>query len=194
MPAHTRNSRQAPRVAVNLSPIQFEGDELVGVVTSALTFAGLPARRLELEITETVLLRDAEHTRAQLDQLRALGVRICLDDFGTGYSSLSYLHMFSFDKIKIDRSFVCDLPARESAAAIVGAIASIGASLRLSTTAEGVETDEQLAAVRANGCTEAQGYLLGRPTPSSRDRIAATKDRVSGHSMGKRSALEDPTV
>lgn len=151
------------RVAVNLSPVQFEGDGLVPAVTSALSFAGLPARRLELEVTESVLLRDAEHTRTQLEELRALGVRICLDDFGTGYSSLSYLHKFPFDKIKIDKSFVCDLPGRDSAAAIVGAIAGIGASLRLSTTAEGVETEDQLAAVRASGCTEAQGYLLGRP-------------------------------
>ena len=153
------------RLAVNLSPVQFHGGGLVETVTEALAAAGFPAGRLELEITEQVLLRQDEATLAQLRRLRALGARVCLDDFGVGYSSLSTLHGFPFDKIKIDQSFIRDLPQQDSARAIVRAIAGLGATLGMATTAEGVETPGQLEAVRAFGCTEVQGYLFSRPRP-----------------------------
>jgi len=159
------------KVAINLSPVQFKRGRLVEVVMSALASSGLPAHRLELEITESVLLEENEANLATLHQLRALGVRICLDDFGTGYSSLSYLRSFPFDKIKIDRSFVGAMIENAECTAIVRAIASLGASLGITTTAEGVETHEQLEQVRARGCTEVQGFLLSRPRPA--DEIAS---------------------
>src|SRR5262249_44133689 len=121
---------------------------------------------LKLEITETVLLQDSQGTLATLHQLRDLGVRISMDDFGTGYSSLSYLRSFPFDKIKIDSSFVRELTARGDSMAIVRAVTGLGTSMGISTTAEGVETGEQLALLRAEGCTEVQGYLLSSPRPS----------------------------
>jgi len=130
-----------------------------------LQASGLAASRLELEITESVLLHNTEGTVAALHALRAVGIRIAMDDFGTGYSSLSYLNSFPFDKIKIDRSFVQDAEGRASAGAIVRAIAGLGASLGIATTAEGVETQAQMAALRRDGCTEAQGYLISRPVP-----------------------------
>jgi diguanylate cyclase (GGDEF)-like protein len=169
------------KVAINLSAKQFKSRHLVETVFSALAACGLPARRLELEITESVLLQNNEATLATLHQLRALGVRIALDDFGTGYSSLSYLRSFPFDKIKIDRCFVSDLSeSREDARAIVRAVASLGISLGIATTAEGVETEEQLARVREEGCTEMQGYLFSPPRPLAEvhslflDRLAAS--------------------
>ncbi|MES1149468.1 MAG: EAL domain-containing protein, partial [Bradyrhizobium guangdongense] len=131
-------------VAVNLSPVQFKSPNLVGSVVEALTLSGLDARRLELEITESVLLQNSESTLTTLHELRALGVRISLDDFGTGYSSLSYLRSFPFDKIKIDRSFVQELSTREDSMAIVRAVTGLGRSLGIATTAEGVENDAQL--------------------------------------------------
>jgi diguanylate cyclase (GGDEF)-like protein/PAS domain S-box-containing protein len=155
------------RVAVNLSPVQFKGRGLVATVASALATAGLSPHRLELEITEAVLLRDDEATIATLHQLRALGVRISMDDFGTGYSSLSYLRSFPFDKIKIDRSFIADLDRNRDSAAIVRAVAGLGLSLGIETTAEGVETAEQLELVRRDGCTEVQGYFFSRPRPAA---------------------------
>jgi diguanylate cyclase (GGDEF)-like protein len=151
------------KVAVNLSPAQFKSRGLVAMVASALAVAGLAANRLELEITEAVLLRDDEMTLAMLHQLRALGVRISMDDFGTGYSSLSYLRSFPFDKIKIDRSFIADLDRGKDSAAIIRAIAGLGASLGIETTAEGVETAEQFERVRRDGCTEIQGYYFSPP-------------------------------
>ena len=154
-------------VAVNLSAVQFRSPHLVETISGALAAAALSAARLELEITETVLLHDGPGTLAVLHGLHALGMRIALDDFGTGYSSLSQLHSFPFDKIKIDRMFVRDLLDRASSAAIVRAIAGLGASLGIETTAEGVETAEQLARLRCEGCTEAQGYLISRPMPAS---------------------------
>ncbi len=150
-------------VAVNLSPAQFRGSSLVQTVLSALEESGLSPRRLELEITETALLVDNEHTIATLNQLRALGVRIAMDDFGTGYSSLSYLRSFPFDKIKIDRSFIKDLCEKPDCAAIVRAVTGLAAALGMATTAEGVETIEQLRRIREQGCTEVQGYYFGRP-------------------------------
>jgi EAL domain-containing protein (putative c-di-GMP-specific phosphodiesterase class I) len=136
-------------------------------VVSALGASGLPASRLELEITEAVMLQDTETTLATLAQLKGLGVRISMDDFGTGYSSLSYLRKFPFDKIKIDQSFIRDLSTRPESMAIIRAIAGLGAALGIATTAEGVETEDQLRVVRAEGCTQVQGYLLGRPQPAS---------------------------
>ncbi|HZT48216.1 MAG TPA: bifunctional diguanylate cyclase/phosphodiesterase, partial [Hyphomicrobiaceae bacterium] len=153
-------------VAINLSANQFKSGNLVQAVFSALAASGLAAARLELEITESVLLQNDETTRAMLHQLRSLGVRIALDDFGTGYSSLSYLRSFPFDKIKIDRCFVADLVDEdEDAVAILRAVAGLGLSLGIPTTAEGVETEEQLQKVRAEGCTEMQGYLFSPPRP-----------------------------
>ena len=154
-------------VAVNLSPVQFRARGLVALVTNALAEAGLPPQRLELEVTETALLDDSEATVSILHQLRTLGVRISLDDFGVGYSSLSYLRKFPFDCIKIDRSFVGTLVESPESVAIVRTIASLGAVLGVETTAEGVETIEQLDFVRECGCTAVQGYYFGRPCPAS---------------------------
>jgi diguanylate cyclase (GGDEF)-like protein len=155
------------KVAVNLSPVQFRNRGLVTTVTQALAAARLAPSRLELEITEAVLLQDDETIVSMLHQLRALGVRISMDDFGTGYSSLSYLRSFPFDKIKIDRSFIKDIDRSRDSAVIIKAIASLGQSLGIETTAEGIETDEQLEIVRRAGCTEMQGYLASRPVAAS---------------------------
>jgi diguanylate cyclase (GGDEF)-like protein len=154
------------KVAINLSASQFKSRNLVETVFSALAASRLPGPRLELEITESVLLQNNDATLATLHQLRALGVRIAMDDFGTGYSSLSYLRSFPFDKIKIDRCFVADLSGEsEDALAILRAVAGLGRSLGIATTAEGVETKEQLERVREEGCTEMQGYFFSRPRP-----------------------------
>ncbi|RXG97621.1 EAL domain-containing protein [Bradyrhizobium zhanjiangense] len=154
-------------VAVNLSPVQFKSPNLIASVTEALAASGLDARRLELEITESVLLQNSEATLTTLHELRAMGVRISLDDFGTGYSSLSYLRSFPFDKIKIDRSFVSELATREDSMAIIRAVTGLGRSLGIVTTAEGVENDAQLELLRREGCTQAQGYLFSKPRPAS---------------------------
>jgi diguanylate cyclase (GGDEF)-like protein len=151
------------KVAVNLSPVQFKAKNLVGSVFHALSMSGLVAERLELEITESVLLENTEAALVMLHQLRALGVGIAMDDFGTGYSSLSYLQRFPFDKIKVDRSFVRGLGHTASSTAVLRAVASLGASLCLTTTAEGVETEEQLLAVKAEGISQIQGYLVSPP-------------------------------
>ena len=153
------------RVAVNLSPNQFKNPDLAHSVFRALARSKLAAQRLELEITETVLLQDSETTLATLHQLRNMGVRISMDDFGTGYSSLSYLRSFPFDKIKIDQSFIRDLATRDDSAVIVRAVTTIGNSLGISTTAEGVEDGSQFQRLKDEGCTEAQGFYLGRPLP-----------------------------
>ena len=153
-------------IAVNLSPVQFGSRTLVLSVISALGASGLPASRLELEITETVLLQDSVATLQTLHQLRELGVRIAMDDFGTGYSSLSYLRTFPFDKIKIDRSFVGELGKDNDGLAIVRAIAGLGTSLGMITTAEGVETREQLEMLRTEGCSQVQGYFFSPPRPA----------------------------
>ncbi|MET4386763.1 diguanylate cyclase (GGDEF)-like protein [Bradyrhizobium sp. F1.4.3] len=154
-------------IAVNLSPVQFQSRGLVAMVTSALAEAGLPPQRLELEVTETALLDDSEATIEILHQLRSLGVHVSLDDFGVGYSSLSYLRKFPFDRIKIDRSFVGTLGESPESVAIVRTIASLGSVLGVETTAEGVETVEQLDFVRECGCTAVQGYYFGRPCPAA---------------------------
>jgi diguanylate cyclase (GGDEF)-like protein len=155
------------KVAVNLSPVQFKSRNLVQAVLTALAYSRLPPERLELEITETVLLGDTDANLATLHQLRKLGVHISMDDFGTGYSSLSYLRSFPFDKIKIDQSFVRELTERPDCMAIVRAVAGLGTSLGITTTAEGVETQEQFDRLCAEGCTEMQGYLFSPPRPAS---------------------------
>ncbi|KRA47919.1 putative bifunctional diguanylate cyclase/phosphodiesterase [Devosia sp. Root635] len=155
------------RVAVNLSPIQFKSRDLLGLVKSALSEARIPATRLELEITESLLLAENDTNLKVLHDLRAMGVRISMDDFGTGYSSLSYLRSFPFDKIKIDRSFMRDLTSRGDSQAIIKAVIGLGQSLGMSTTAEGVETEEQLEMVRAQGASEVQGFLFSPPLPAA---------------------------
>nr|WP_295462683.1 EAL domain-containing protein [Mesorhizobium sp.] len=154
-------------IAVNLSPAQFKSRNLVSAVHKALESSGLPAGRLELEITELVLLQDNEGAFTVLHQLRNLGIRIAMDDFGTGYSSLGYLRSFPFDKIKIDQSFIQDLPHREESLAIVRAVVGLGSSLGITTTAEGVETQEQLTSLSSEGCTEFQGFLFSEPLPAT---------------------------
>ena len=157
------DGRDDVKVAVNLSPIQLMNENLVPVIVGALASSGLPAHRLEIEITESVLLQNTELTLATLHRLRELGVKISMDDFGTGYSSLSYLRSFPFDKIKIDRCFISGLADGEDARAIVRAIAGLARNLGIMTTAEGVETQQQLEQVRFLGCTEMQGYLFSPP-------------------------------
>jgi diguanylate cyclase (GGDEF)-like protein len=155
------------RIAVNLSPTQLRDRGFIAKVKRTLADTGLPPWRLELEITERVLMQKDEGVLATLHQLRACGIRIALDDFGTGYSSLNYLRSFPFDRIKIDRSFTADTHRTHGGEAIVRAIATLGANLGIETTAEGVETSEQLDAMRRAGCTEVQGFLLSRPRPAS---------------------------
>jgi diguanylate cyclase (GGDEF)-like protein/PAS domain S-box-containing protein len=157
------------RLAVNVSPVQLKSPTLALRIASALAAPGLAPDRLEIEITEAVLIRDDESALKILHQLRDVGVRIALDDFGTGYSSLSYLKRFPFDKIKIDRCFVSDIEAGSSSA-IVQAVVSIAAASNMTTTAEGVETDHQQDVLRALGCTEMQGYLFSAPKPAAEVR------------------------
>ncbi|MBN9316703.1 MAG: EAL domain-containing protein [Devosia sp.] len=166
------------RVAVNLSAVQFKNKRLFETVEAALRETGLSPARLELEITESLLLSDNEPTLKTLHRLRALGVRISMDDFGTGYSSLSYLRSFPFDKIKIDRSFMRDLKSKGDSLAIIKAVIGLGHSLGMSTTAEGIETEEQLDAVRAQGCNEVQGFLFSPPVSASKvTELLAAEDR-----------------
>ncbi len=155
------------RLSVNVSPVQFRNQGLALIIASALAESGLPARRLELEITEAVLMRDDAVALAILEQLQQLGVRIALDDFGTGYSSLSYLQRFPFDKIKIDRCFIEDIAKPGGSLSIVQAIVALARARNMTTTAEGVETPAQLEMLRACGCTELQGYLVCPPRPAS---------------------------
>ncbi|RXH12905.1 bifunctional diguanylate cyclase/phosphodiesterase [Bradyrhizobium guangzhouense] len=156
------------RLAVNVSPVQFKSGTLALKIMAALAASNLPASRLELEITEAVLIRDDDTALAILHQLRAIGVRIALDDFGTGYSSLSYLHRFPFDKIKIDRCFVNDIAGPDGSASIVQAVVNLASARRMATTAEGVETEEQQRLLRTLGCTEMQGYLFSAARPADK--------------------------
>ncbi len=172
LPAHLK-------VAVNLSPLQLAASDVVERVAQALAATGLAPARLELEITETALLANDRHTLEALGRLRALGARTVLDDFGTGYSSLSHLRLFPLDKIKIDRSFVQDMAVRPDSAAIVTALAGLARELGMDTTAEGVETAEQLALVRRAGCTQVQGYLLGKPQPLLAATLTAATPRAA---------------
>ena len=170
-------------VAVNLSPAQFRNGKLVATVASALAGSGLAPRRLEVEITEGLLLTDSAANIGMLHALRDLGVRIAMDDFGTGYSSLNYLRSFPFDRIKIDRSFVSGDPAAGAGngMAIVRAVASLGAALGIATVAEGVETAEQMDRIRQEGCTDVQGYLISRPVSADaiRDLFARQSNAES---------------
>ena len=178
------------KVAVNLSPVQFQNSGLVATVQQALLVSELSPSRLELEITESALLQDSQTVLAMLHELGALGLRIALDDFGTGYSSLSYLRSFPFSKLKIDQSFIKDIAFRPDCEAIVRSVNGLATTLGMTTTAEGVETDEQLERLRQVGCTEVQGFLFDRPRPVSEierwfpsSRTAATSDvshRVGG--------------
>jgi diguanylate cyclase (GGDEF)-like protein len=168
-------------VSVNLSPLQFAKGNLVSTVVSALASSGLPGSRLELEITESVLLEKSERNISILNQLRSLGIRISMDDFGTGYSSIGYLRSFPFDKIKIDQSFVRDLLVDEGSLAIVRAIAGLGVSFGIITTAEGVETEEQMRCLNLEGCTEVQGYFFSKPVPA--DEIAELLKSLAGREM-----------
>jgi diguanylate cyclase (GGDEF)-like protein/PAS domain S-box-containing protein len=154
------------RVAINISAVQFRNPGLLQVIIGALATSGLDPTRLEIEITETVLLQNKDTTLAVLHQLRALGVRIALDDFGTGYSSLTYLQCFPFDKIKIDRSFVKDITENTGSLNIVRAVAALASGMGMTATAEGVETREQLDSITSEGCTEMQGFLFSRPLPA----------------------------
>ena len=163
------------RVSVNVSPLQFRDRSLPGTILAALTRSGLSPQRLELEVTETVLIDDADAALDILRQIRAMGVRVALDDFGTGYSSLSYLRRFPFDKIKIDRSFVQDLTSRDDNRVIVQAIRDIAKGLGMTITAEGVETVEQAEQLRLTGCEELQGYLFGRPVAA--DQLGLVESR-----------------
>ncbi len=153
-------------IAVNLSPVQFRGGKLAETVISALAQSQLPVQRLELEITEGALLDNTDDVLNVLNRLRELGVAVSMDDFGTGYSSLGYLQKFPFDKIKIDQRFIRDIDAQADRQAIFRAVTSLASTLRMKTIAEGVETEAELACIRAAGCDEVQGYLTGRPMPA----------------------------
>ncbi len=155
------------KLAVNVSPVQFKSGTLALKIVAALAASGLAASRLELEITEAVLIRDDDAALAILHQLRDIGVRIALDDFGTGYSSLSYLQRFPFDKIKIDRCFITDIEEPEGSSSIVQAVVNIAAARHMTTTAEGVETRQQQQLLRVLGCSEMQGYLFSKPKPAA---------------------------
>ena len=165
-------------VAVNISPKQFLAPGLSATILQALSQAGLPPQRLELEITESIFIADVEATLGTLHSLRDLGVRIALDDFGTGYSSLSYLRSFPFDKVKIDQSFVKDLNDKGSNAnAVIRAITTLADALGMETLAEGVESSEQFDILRAEGCRYVQGYLVSKPMPIGEvNRLWADKE------------------
>lgn len=169
-------------VAVNISPKQFQCPNLATIVLSALASSGLPAHRLELEITESIFISNLEKTLEALHSLRALGVRIALDDFGTGYSSLSYLRSFPFDKLKIDQSFVRDLTLDGNANAMIRAITTLADALGMETLAEGVEDEAQAAILRQEGCHQIQGYLLSKPIDARAVHvfIAAMADEADG--------------
>jgi diguanylate cyclase (GGDEF)-like protein len=167
------------KIAVNLSPVQFRHGDIVSVVEEALKTSGLDPERLELEVTESLWIEDADRVLDQLVRLRRMGVSIALDDFGTGYSSLSYLWKFPFDTVKIDRSFVSEMGTEPKAAVIVNTIVGLGKSLGLTITAEGVETPTQAKILREAGCDQAQGFLFGRPLPAASTEALANADPMS---------------
>ena len=172
------------KIAVNLSPVQFRSLNFIQSVTDALEQSGLCAERLELEITESVLLDKNEQTLNSLRQLKALGIQIAMDDFGTGYSSLGGLSGFPFDKIKIDRSFVSDVTTRQDALAIVELVTGVGHSLKMVTIAEGIETEEQFECLKRLGCDQVQGYLIGKPVPASRLKHLHTRSGQYAQAVG----------
>jgi EAL domain-containing protein (putative c-di-GMP-specific phosphodiesterase class I) len=169
------------QIAVNLSPAQFMHGDMVSLLHSILLETGLSPGRLELEITEGVLIEDFDRGLALLRRLKALGIRISMDDFGSGYSSLSYLQAFPFDKIKVDRAFVMNLGRNHQSAAIVRAVIGLGHGLEMSIVAEGVETQEQLSFLSDEGCDAVQGYFIGRPQPIG--QYAALVGRDGGNTV-----------
>jgi diguanylate cyclase (GGDEF)-like protein len=173
-------------VSVNVSAVQFKSPNLAATVISALAESGLDPRRLELEITESVMLDAGGTARLLLENLREIGVRVALDDFGIGYSSLGYLRDFRFDRIKIDQSFVRGTASDAVGRAIVRAVASLGQSLGMATVAEGVETEEQMARITSDGCTDVQGYLISRPMPPKQigSFLLSRNEKVSGDAAG----------
>jgi predicted signal transduction protein with EAL and GGDEF domain len=173
------------KLAVNVSPVQFRSGTLALKIVAVLAASGLPANRLELEITEAVLIRDDETALSILHQLRAIGVRIALDDFGTGYSSLSYLQRFPFDKIKIDRCFVTDIAEPGGSSCIVQAVVNIATERHMTTTAEGVETRQQQELLRALGCSEMQGYLFSSAKPAAEIRQLLLAHRATSAQPGQ---------
>jgi EAL domain-containing protein (putative c-di-GMP-specific phosphodiesterase class I) len=174
--AEAANWPEAISVAVNLSPVQFKSHALPTVVRMVLSDTGLPAKRLELEITEGVFLSNDDHVHEMIASLKAIGVKLALDDFGTGYSSLSYLQRVPFDKIKIDRSFVTGASDQSGRnASLIRAMVGLASDLKMQTTAEGVETAEELQLVRDLGCSLVQGYIFGRPMPAEEARELAKK-------------------
>jgi diguanylate cyclase (GGDEF)-like protein len=183
------------KLAVNVSPVQFKSGTLALKIVAALAASGLPASRLELEITEAVLIRDDEVALAILHQLRTIGVGIALDDFGTGYSSLSYLQRFPFDKIKIDRCFVNDIAEPDGSSCIVQAVVNIAAARQMTTTAEGVETQQQRELLRALGCAEMQGYLFSPAKPAAEIRQLFRREQSAGADLGpRRNRRQIPTT
>jgi EAL domain-containing protein (putative c-di-GMP-specific phosphodiesterase class I) len=160
------------KVAVNLSPVQLKQAELFDVIRSALRSSGLPPERLEIELTESVLLERAVENHALMERLKSIGISLALDDFGTGYSSLSCLTAFPFDKIKIDKSFIANLTTGHKSSAIISSIVALARGLGMSVTAEGVETHEQFERLRTLGVNFAQGYLLGRPMPLGASKVS----------------------
>ena len=182
----------AHRLSVNVSAIQFKSPHLVATVMSALQHSGLDPQRLEIEITESVLLDAGGSAVAMLRDLRDVGVRVALDDFGIGYSSLGYLRSFPFDRIKIDQSFVRGASNDAVGRAVVRAVATLGQSLGMATVAEGVETEEQMARIVSDGCTDVQGYLISRPMPPEQIESFLRSRNESGlrHRPGSLAALE----
>jgi len=156
------------KVAINLSPAHLARSNIIALITGALAAARLPANRVELEVTEAVLLHATKNTLATLHQLRDMGVRIALDDFGTGYSSLSYLRSFPFDKLKIDRSFIKDIGENEESVAIIEAIAMLASALSVTSTGRRAETEQRLREIPRPSCTEMQGFLFSRPLPRAK--------------------------
>ena len=179
---------QPLKLSVNLSPLQFIPKDLVRFISAALSASGLDPARLEVEVTEGILISDNDLARTLLEQLRAMGIQISLDDFGTGYSSLGYFRNFQFDKVKVDKSFVSDIATNENARAIVRSIIDLGRNLGMVVVAEGVETEDQLEALRADGCTQVQGFLIGRPNPIRYAEGIVVKRR------GRVKVLPRPTV
>src|SRR5205807_7306249 len=173
------------QIAVNLSPVQFRHGDLPGLVHTVLLDTGLAAGRLELEITEGVLIGDFSRPVSILRRLKAMGVRIAMDDFGTGYSSLSYLQSFPFDKIKIDQAFIANVDRNPQSAAIVRAVIGLGRGLDLPVIAEGVETADQLAFLLREACQEVQGFLVGKPLP-----MTHYNDIVGHHGEGQAVSLQ----
>nr|WP_281352094.1 EAL domain-containing protein [Microvirga makkahensis] len=178
------------KLAVNVSPAQFSRGDMTKIVAAALARSGLSAQRLELEITESLLIRENAPVQAIMSRLKTLGISFALDDFGTGYSSLSYLRKFPIDTIKIDRSFILGVPRDREAVAIVQAVIAMAASLDMGVVAEGLETQEQIDALRQLGCQRGQGYGLGRPQPAEELLGLLPPVRIADRSPGFPGARE----